>query len=321
MKRATLVAVLLAAIGVSAAAWQQPVFRGGGAIVRVFVTVTDRDGRLVTNLGQDAFQVRDDGKPQPITVFDNSPQPIRLIVMLDVSGSMHGNLPLLRNASAQLLARLRPDDSARLGTFGNDITITPASFTQDLGELERALPQSIPEDAPTPLWQALDQAITAFGEDREQRAVILVLSDGKDAPKMGFKGGFFSQAQVIERARKESVMVYGVGMRSREGRRTLPPGFAGPGGLRAMMVADLPDPGLARVADQTGGGYTEINYGEDLGSAFAHVADELHSQYLIGYAPPKQDGKVHKIDVRVTGHGMEVRARKSYVASKEAAGQ
>ncbi|PYQ69505.1 MAG: hypothetical protein DMG01_29095, partial [Acidobacteria bacterium] len=87
--------------------------------------------------------------------------------------------------------------------------------------------------------------------------------------------------------------------------------------LQAMMSADLPDPGLAVVAEQTGGGYTEIRYGEDLGAAFAKVADELHSQYLIGYAPPKRDGKVHAIDVRVSQHGMKPRARKNYVAPKE----
>src|SRR5687768_17085814 len=88
---------------------QQPVFRGAGELVRVFVTVTDRDGRLVTSLEQEDFEVRDEGKPQPITLFDNSPRAIRLIVMLDVSGSMEGNLPLLRAASEQLLTRLRPE--------------------------------------------------------------------------------------------------------------------------------------------------------------------------------------------------------------------
>src|SRR5512139_3601203 len=96
-------------------AQQQPVFRAGSEAVRVFVTVTDRDGRLVTTLAKDNFEIRDDGKPQPITYFDNTPQPVRLIVMLDVSGSMQGNLPLLRDASSQLFARLRPDDLARIG--------------------------------------------------------------------------------------------------------------------------------------------------------------------------------------------------------------
>ena len=95
-------ALVACALGV-AAAQQQPVFRGGLDAVRVFVTVTDRDGRIVTTLAQDNFEVRDEGKPQPITQFDNSPQPIQLIVMLDVSGSMEGNLPLLRAASGAAL--------------------------------------------------------------------------------------------------------------------------------------------------------------------------------------------------------------------------
>src|SRR3954466_3222132 len=109
---------------------QQPVFRGTTEAVRVFVTVTDRDGHLVTSLTRDSFEVRDEGKPQPITQFDNTPQPVRLIVMLDVSGSMAGNLPLLRDAGAQLFARLGANDVARVGSFGNDVTIS-STFTHD----------------------------------------------------------------------------------------------------------------------------------------------------------------------------------------------
>ena len=82
------------------------------------------------------------------------------------------------------------------------------------------------------------------------------------------------------------------------------------------MLADMPDPGLARVAEETGGGYAEIRFGQDLAAAFARVADELHSQYLIGFAPPVRDGKVHDIAVRVARQGLTARARKSYVAPK-----
>ena len=323
----TLAAGVLAAG--SAVGQQQPVFRGTGDAVRVFVTVTDRDGRLVTTLMRDDFEVRDEGKPQPITLFDNTPQPIRLVVMLDVSGSMEGNLPLLRASAEQLFARLRPDDAARVGAFGHEITMSPG-FTRDPGELRAALPEAIAPDAPTPLWRAVDQALDAFdregegegeGEDededeggREARPVILVLSDGKDSGPIGFRQRFVSQAEVIDRARDEDVMIYGIGMRSRS-RHTRSPGV-GRGGLQAMLTADLPDPGLARVAEETGGGYTEIRSGQDLGAAFAQVADELHSQYLLGFAPPRRDGKVHDIDVRVAERGLKPRARKSYVAPK-----
>ena len=113
---------------------QQPGFRGVTDTVRVFVTVTDRDGRLVTTLTKDQFEVRDDGKPQPIGVFDNSPEPIQLIVMLDVSGSMAGNLTLLRESSRELFHNLADGDVARLGTFGQEIAISP-EFTRDVRAL------------------------------------------------------------------------------------------------------------------------------------------------------------------------------------------
>jgi len=89
-------------------------------------------------------------------------------------------------------------------------------------------------------------------------------------------------------------------------------------GAMGALIADLPDPGLARVAEDTGGGYIEIRYGDDLGGAFERVADELHSQYLLGFAAPKRDGKVHHIEVRMTKGGLKARGQKTYVAPKDA---
>ena len=307
-------ALAMCVVGVLGAAGQQPTFRATGDSVRVFVTVTDRDGRLVTTLSQNDFEVRDEGKLQPITLFDNTPQPIRLIVMLDVSGSMEGNLPLLRSGAEQLFARLRPDDLARVGTFGREIAISP-TFAHDAEALRKELPDTVAPDAPTPLWRAIDEAFDAFGNGGDEgRRVILVLSDGKDSGPVGFRERYVSQGEIVDRARRDDVMVYAIGMRSR-GPRQNQPGI-GPGGLQAALLADLPDAGLALVAEQTGGGYAEIGFGQDLGAAFARIADELHSQYLLGFAPPKRDGKVHDIDVRVATRGLKPRARKSYVAPK-----
>jgi hypothetical protein len=84
------------------------------------------------------------------------------------------------------------------------------------------------------------------------------------------------------------------------------------------MAADLPDPGLARVAEESGGGFIEINFRQNLGESFMHVVDELHSQYLLGFAPPARDGKAHDVEVRVLQKDMKTRARKSYRAPKDA---
>jgi VWFA-related protein len=310
MTRLLTLSFVAACVFAISAAPQQPIFRGTSDAVRVFVTVTDKDGRLITDLRQEDFEIKDEGKTQQITLFDNTPQPVRLVTMLDVSGSMEGNLSLLRAASDQLFSRLGPNDVARVGTFGRDVVISP-TFTRDANELRRALPTSISPDAPTPLWRATDAAMEKFSDDGEGRSVILVLSDGKDSGPTGFNQRYVSQAEVIDRARKEDVMVYGVGMRSRGPRRNP----LGPIDIQAALIADLPDPGLALAAEQSGGGYIELRPNQDLAEAFARVVDELHSQYLIGFAPPKRDGKVHDIDVRVLNQkGLKPRARKNYVA-------
>src|SRR5688500_9900011 len=141
MMRSLVVAPCLVLL-VTVAVWgQQPTFRGASDLVQVFSTVTDGDGRLVTTLVREDFEVRDEGKPQPITLFDNTPRPIRLIVMLDVSGSMEGNLPLLRAGAQELFTRLRPDDRARVGTFGHEVRIGP-SFTRDPDALRDTLPEA-----------------------------------------------------------------------------------------------------------------------------------------------------------------------------------
>ena len=89
------------------------------------------------------------------------------------------NLPLLRAAAEQLFARFRPDDVARVGTFGHEVVISP-SFTRDPAHLLAALPHMLATDAPTSLWRAIDEAFDAFGAATDERSVILVLCDGKD---------------------------------------------------------------------------------------------------------------------------------------------
>lgn len=305
-----LAVLCLAGAGLAAAA-QQAVFRGEGDTVRVFVTATNRDGRLVTTLVRDDFEIRDNGRPQPLVAFDSSPQPIRLVVMLDVSGSMLGNLDLLRASVEQLFSRLAPGDRARVGTFGSQIDISPA-FTDDVAVLRAALPTAIAPDAPTPLWLAIDDALGAFDEAGDERRVVLVLSDGRDSRSVGFGRRTSSQIQVIDKARERDTMIYAIGMRSRG---AISPGIGvGRGALGSMLTVDMPDPGLARVAEETGGGYLELRAQDDLGAAFAQVADELHRQYLLGFVPPERDGKVHKIEVRLVPRGLTPRARRDYVA-------
>src|SRR5712691_8299835 len=90
-------------------------------------------------------------------------------------------------------------------------------------------------------------------------------------------------------------------------------GCGGYGGGRAP-VDDKPDEGLPKVAAATGGGYFELTSTSDLASTFGRVADELHHQYALGFTPATLDGKMHTVDVLISGEGMKVRARRSYLA-------
>jgi len=285
------------------------VFRSTADVVPLFVTVTDKSGRLVPDLKRDDFQVFDNGKLQPVTLFDNSPQPIRLIALIDISGSVARAAPILRQACTELILRLTKGDLARVGTIGNEVRFSP-TFTRDAAELVYWLPTSVAGSQATPLWNAVDQAMTLFDTAPPGRRVILVFSDGKDAPGAGFHNKYLTVLEASERAQREDVMIYGVGLR-----RAIQPIGTGYGGtLGEQSASSLPDPNLGRAADDTGGGYFELRGRDDLGATFARVAEELHRQYVIGFVPPARDGKVHKIEVKVRGNGLKSRTRKTYVA-------
>ena len=285
------------------------VFRSPVDMVPVFVTVTDANNRLVADLDRGEFRLLDNGVAQAISVFDNGPRPLRLVLLLDVSASMAPNLPLLREGSEAVFKRLQPGDAVRLGTFGRTVDIAPA-FSGDVDALRTALPAAIDRRALTPLWKAVDQAMIAL-EDADSRPVIIVFSDGRDSgPNPGDRA--IGLADVISRARHDGIMVYAVGLHSRGGSASSPNGLAS-----FMTRNDRPDPGLSALAAQTGGRYFEVDIDpdRDLGTAFASAMEELHSQYLLGFAPP-HDGQVHTIDVGVIRPDLTIRARRSYEAPK-----
>jgi Ca-activated chloride channel family protein len=278
---------------------QQPpasVFKAGGVtIVPLFATVIDADKRLVPDLTIDDFEVLDNDKPQPIVVFDNKVQPITVIVMLDTSLSMTNSLPLLRAASEQFLIRLLPADKARVGAFNDKIEFS-SRFTNNRDELVSDV-KDLDYGNGTRLWDAIAASLNEL-RGIEGRKVILVFTDGDDtASRIGL-------GTVVDRARDEEVMIYAIGLESEffDGQR---------------MIRTRPDRGLRRIADETGGGYFELKRTTELAPTFTRVAQELHSQYALGFEAKQLDGRVHKLTVKMKQPGMTARARRSYVAAKK----
>jgi Ca-activated chloride channel homolog len=294
--RALIFAVpVLIAVTVSGVVGQEPTFRSSTRIVPVVATVIDEEGRFVPGLEQDQFTILDNGMPQDITFFQNDILPFTAVVMLDYSASMTANLDRLQAAAEQFVLRMIPEDKGQVGSFSDKIQFS-GTFTNDRDDLIFAL-RDLQFGNPTRLYDAVNESM-AMLRGVERRKVVLVFTDGDDtASRVGM-------GDVLDRAKEEEVMVYAIGLESEffNGQR---------------RVRTRPDRGLKRLAEETGGGYFELKKTDDLAPTFTRVAQELHSQYTLGFTPTVLDGREHKLVVRIKTPGMTVRARRTYIASPE----
>jgi Ca-activated chloride channel homolog len=288
---AVAVAVVLAAVTLSAQ--QQPLFKSGSKTVAIFATVVDANGRLVPGLEMDDFEVLDEGKPVQLTLFDNQVQPFTAVIALDTSGSMTANISRVQEAAEQFVIRMLADDKAAVVYFNDQLFFSPR-FTTDRDELSRYIRTEMRFGNATVLWDAVDASMDRL-ERIEGRKVVVALTDGED---FGSRTSFGS---VRDRARQNEVMVYSIGFSSDY--------FNGQRQVRSKPSADL-----KRLAQETGGGFFELEKTADLNTTFTRVIQELHSQYAMAFHPERLDGKLHKLQVRVKKPGMTARARQSYIA-------
>jgi Ca-activated chloride channel homolog len=291
--------VLLAAVVLIApmgAQEPQSKFKVSTNSVALYATVTDATKRLVPDLEQEDFEVYDNGKLQAITQFDNRPLPISVVVMLDTSGSMTLALDLVKSAAEQFLLRMMPEDQGMVGAFNDKIEFHPEGFTNSRDELVRSL-KDLDFGYPTRLYDAVNESMAQL-KGIPGRRVVLVFTDGDD------NASKFGSGDVTDRGRVEDVMVYSIDLENEY--------FDG-----ARKVRSSPDRGLRRLSEETGGGFFLLKKTDELTTTFTRVAQELHSQYVLGFTPQVLDGKVHKLEVRLKKPGMTARARRSYVASSE----
>src|SRR5215217_6158637 len=253
--------------------------------VPIYTTVVDGQGRLVADLQQTDFEVYDNGKLQPLTNFVNETTPFTAIVMLDTSGSMTLNMGFVKQAAEEFLMRLLPEDKAKIGAFNDKIQILPRDepFTNNRDRLIRLVKDGLDFGYPTRLWDAVDESIANL-EPEDGRRVVVVFTDGDDsASKRG-------RDDVLERAREKDMMIYAIGLSSEY--------------LNGQSkVRTRPDRGLRKVAEETGGGYFELTKKDELGPTFTRVAQELHSQYVLGFSPETLDSKIHKLEVKIKRAG------------------
>lgn len=285
------------AIGVSA---QQVTFKASSDLVAVYATVRDDDGNLVRGLTKDDFEVRENGKLREIVSFSNDVQPITLAMVVDRSGSLASRAGDVTAAASGFFDALLPGDRVALGSLTWDCV----PLTDDLARLRAAVAGPVPIDWGSPIWESIDRAFFAMENEPGRRAII-IFSDGDntDLPMMNIPAARNSPCQparmatgssareVAARAEQNGVMVYAVGVEVNGKRR---------------------DDELRMIARNTGGELFRMKDGESLTPVFTRIAEELHSQYLLGFVPTVTDGASARIEVRAKRRGLQVRSRRSF---------
>jgi len=268
-------------------------FRARIDVVQVSVTVTDADGRLITGLTKNDFQVFEDGVEQDITQFTDARVPVSLGVLLDASDSMRGQ-PMVdaRSAVDRFVGDLLlEEDEALVATFNHRPRLA-APWTMPPSALRKSLEELKPSGG-TAIYDALAGTATLFDQRNHVRAALVVISDGADTASDQ------SLIQSLEEIRRSDATVYAIAIDPPDARQST---RVNPEALREIT-------GLT-------GGYTEVvRTASDLGPATARIADELNKQYTLGYSsarPP--DGSWRAIRVRARNQTYVARARRGYYA-------
>jgi len=278
---------------------QQPAFRAGVDIVSLNITVTDQQNHYVTDLDLNDFAVFEDGVKQDVTFFNRRQQPIALSLLLDSSASMEDKLPTLQTAAGNFIRRLRPNDLAQVIDFDSRVEIRQA-FTSNHDELETAIQQTTAGGS-TSLHNAIYIAlkelkkIKAVSEEDVRRQALVVFSDGEDTSSL------VSFDEVLDLAKRSETAIYTIALR---GADTQTKGFR-----EAEFV-------MRTLAQETGGRPFFPAKVDDLNGVYAQIADELASQYTLGYASKnvRRDGSYRRIVVQVARPGVTPRSKRGYYA-------
>jgi Ca-activated chloride channel family protein len=270
-------------------------FRGSVTTVEIPVTVTDTTNRLIIGLGKDDFEVFEDGDEQPVTQFSDTRTPVSVGVLLDISDSMRGQ-PIVdaRGALDRFMADLLDTgDEAFVGAF-NHLPRILVPWTVPPARLAGRLADERPTGG-TAIYDSIFASASMFQRRQRTRAAMIVISDGADT------ASDHSLAQTRETLRRSDAFVYAIAIDSATEQR----------------VSTRVNPEALREITGPSGGYTEVvRSSEDLGPATQRIAEELNSQYTIGFATTRpQDGSWRTIRVRVKNHDYIARARRGYYAT------
>jgi len=278
---------------------QRPQFRSTIDIVSLNITVVDGASRYLTDLEQSDFSVFEDGIKQDITFFTRRPQPIALSLLLDSSASMEDKLQMLQQAASNFVKRLRPNDLAQVIDFDSRVSIRQA-FTSNHAELQHAILQTVAGGS-TSLHNAIYVSLKELGKIKAQneedvrRQALIVFSDGEDTSSL------VSFEEVLELAKRSETGIYTIALRGSDS------------SARGFREAEFV---MRQLAQETGGRSFFPTKIQDLDGVYTQIADELASQYTLGYTSknPRTDGAFRRIVVQVGRPNASARTKRGYYA-------
>jgi len=296
------VASVLFCLLAGAAAQQDFVIHQDVPLVLLDVGVTDHTGNFVPGLSKESFSVFDEGKQQPIAIFDNTDVPVTLGILVDESESMTPKRSAVLAAAETLIAEGNPHDAVFVLNFNEEVKRgLPAStlFSGNISQLRSALNRGTPQGR-TALYDAVTEGLDQLDAGKHERKALVVISDGGD------NASRHKRAEMLARLERSDATVFGIGIYT-EGDPEADPAI------------------LTRIARASGGEALFPREPNGMTAACRRIAKEIRTRYVIGYRPPEGTaGALRHIKVRVSGSGagaLTVLARSAYRYGETSDGQ
>jgi Ca-activated chloride channel family protein len=322
-------------------------------LVTLPVSVMDRDGRYIPNLRKEDFRLWEEGVEQDVAFFSSVDKPFSLVLMIDTSGSTRFRLEDIQDAAITFVNQLRADDQVMVVSFDDDVRVL-SEFTNDRNRLRDAIRHTRTGNG-TRLYDAVDMVMNQKLSHVSGRKAVVLFTDGVDTTSR--HGSYDSNIRDAEEldalvyplqydtfmdvgggggignwpgSRGQSPIdilgqILGGGMGRGGGRGGGGRGGRGPGGRgggtgTSRQDYEIANQYLQELSERTGARSYQADSIQNIGSAFAKIAEELRRQYSLGYYPknPAQAGERRQVRVKVNQPNLAVRTRDSYVFNPSA---
>jgi Ca-activated chloride channel family protein len=298
------------------------------SLVTIPVSVLDRQGNFVADLGKSDFKIFENGAEQQIAYFSTTEQPFNVILLLDVSPSTAFKIDEIHQAAIEFVNQLKPNDTVSVIAFDESVRVLTEQ-TNDRERIFRAIRRAH-FGSGTSIYEAVDYVIRKSLAKTQGRKAVVLFSDGVDTTS--FRATY---DKTVHEAEEADAAFYTIYYNTYNDVAAQTGGYPGGGIGGVIFGGGYPRRGrgesredyrhgeqyLEDLATKTGGRKYDASTTKNLQTAFYSIAEELRRQYSIGYYPSNAGnaGDRKQIKVRVTRSNLIVRARDSYIVGEKAA--